>query len=243
MFSKHGQDINLYVGDSSDNLFPKDYLNYPDGYTLLDHEPYAKLAAQTGIEKLFFLRQVHGTAGAALGEQDMLSFKAFSCEGDYLITNVPGVGIGIVTADCLPLILHDPVTQSIAAIHAGWRGAVAGIAQIALSRMVQEYGAQPSQVHAYLGPCILPCCYQVGDNVIRALENFPHAAYVLSVRQGKTFFDLPGFVAAQLETAGLPKKSIFLEYSQCTHCTPEFWSYRRQGEAAGRQMTVVSLNG
>jgi YfiH family protein len=231
----------LYFGDSRDQLFPKDYLNYPPGQNLLALKPYADCAEGMGIFNLFFLHQVHGTVGSVIDVHTAVTMRSFSCEGDFLITNLPGVGIGIMTADCLPLLLHDPITQSIAAIHAGWRGAVAGIAPIALSRMMQEYGAQPDNIRAYLGPCIHSCCYQVGDQVVQALKDSSASASVLCSCQGKTLFDLPGFVAGQLEAAGLKKEAISLENSLCTHCNPRFWSYRRQGETAGRQMTVIAL--
>ena len=121
--------ISLYFGDAQDMIFPKDYQNLPVGIDLLTMQPYAKLVQEMELEKLFFLRQVHGVAGAVLKVQrsntdvqevipeylthDVDSFTAFSGDGDYLITNVPRVGVGIMTADCLPLVLHDPASTQI----------------------------------------------------------------------------------------------------------------------------------
>ncbi|PKN03200.1 hypothetical protein CVU75_03485 [Candidatus Dependentiae bacterium HGW-Dependentiae-1] len=267
----------LYFGTSCDALFSREYRSFSEGINLLTLQPYCKLQTLLAIEKLFFLRQVHGVAGVALnavqGEMGGLvsedseqlcpvrvvsSFSAFSCDGDYLMTNVPHVGIGIMTADCLPLLLYDPATKSIAAIHAGWRGALAGIVGRALMSMQRAYGVDPRAVQAYIGPCIHPCCYQVGEQVVQALDAYSvpecHSCYqgfldthqsslapVVHQRQGSLYFDLPEFVAQQLCAAGLKKEAISREHTCCTYCTPGYWSYRRQGEHAGRQMTVISL--
>ncbi|MDZ4151707.1 polyphenol oxidase family protein [Methylicorpusculum sp.] len=268
----------LYFGTSCDALFSHEYRSFSEGINLLTLQPYSKLQTLLAIEKLFFLRQVHGVAGVALNTvqggsgvsaskdfeqlcsvRAVSSFAAFSCDGDYLITNVPHMGIGIMTADCLPLLLYDPVTKSIAAIHAGWRGALAGIVGRALVSMQRAYGVEPQMVQAYIGPCIHPCCYQVGEQVVQALDAYSvpdcHSccqssldmhrsslATVLHQRQGSFYFDLPGFVAQQLYAAGLKKEAISREHTCCTYCTPGYWSYRRQGEKAGRQMSVISLN-
>ncbi len=151
-------------------------------------------------------------------------------EGDALITNQPGLAISIRTADCYPILLADAQNRAVAAIHAGWRGTAARIVRKALERMSAEFGTDPKNVLACIGPGIGACCYEVGDEVSRQ--------FALS---GKTHLDLASENRKQLEAAGVPAPNIEA-LGVCTYCDPErFFSYRREKEQAGRMTSFIML--
>jgi YfiH family protein len=153
-------------------------------------------------------------------------------EGDALITNLPGISLAIRTADCLPILIADPVNRAVAAIHAGWRGVVSEIAPQAIEAMRRQFGTKPSDLVIAIGPGIGACCFEVGPEVA--------VQFGLS---GRTKIDLVetmcrqlgrnGVKAGQISTAGL-----------CSYCDPElFESYRRDREAAGRMVAMIGLAG
>jgi polyphenol oxidase len=125
-----------------------------------------------GLDDFVFARQVHGTGVRVVGEADAGS-GAFSLDdairdADALVTRSPGVLLAILTADCVPIVLHDPVAGVLACVHAGWRGTVARVSAAALAAM-QTLGSHPSQVIAGVGPAASPARYQVGADVHRAV--------------------------------------------------------------------------
>src|SRR3990167_5906317 len=161
----------IYFGNADDALFPADYLNLPQDKKILEQEPYSKLKKLMQLKKLLLLHQVHGIDGFIIGSQEAETLKPFSRDGDYLITDLNHVGLGVMTADCLPIIFHDVMHNAIAIIHAGWRGAVKGIAVKAFEQMEQVYGTQKDSLRIYFGPCAKVCCYQIQENFIENLES------------------------------------------------------------------------
>jgi len=237
----NNNDISIYFGDSSDQLFMSDktYDTFQNAPELLNIEPFSPLRSMLGVERILFPRQVHGRSGILVDAQTLLTTKPFSIQADYLITNLPGIGIGVLTADCLPILLHDTANQAIAVIHAGWRGSVAGIATKALNHMHSAFATSPANVHVFFGPSAGQCCYSVGPELIEAVKPYPDQ--VLTSRSNQTFFDLAGYNRFLLENAGVLPSAFCNDYVQCTICHDQFWSYRRQNKLAGRQMTVISL--
>jgi YfiH family protein len=146
-----------------------------------------------------------------------------------------------LTADCVPILLIAPDHGIAAAVHAGWRGTLAGIAAKTVKRLGEMYGVECTELQAALGPAIGPCCYEVKDDVTRPLLGEWHelAAASLQSKAGKSFLDLRGLNAKILHTAGLPKAQIF-QVGPCTSCaSDDCFSYRRQGNQTGRQMSIV----
>ena len=210
-----------------------------------------------------FLRQVHSDAVRAVDD-----VPAAACSGDALITRQPGLALVIKTADCVPVLLFDPVSRSIAAVHAGWRGTLRRIAQKTAGALRAHYGADPARMVAVLGPAIGPCCYEVGEEVIEHYRSqFPWAGQVLVRHQPenpadillprqlmlerkafmrtlattKAHLDLPGANRRQLLEAGLNAKNI-IAGAPCTACrTDLLYSYRREGPRAGRLYAVIGL--
>jgi polyphenol oxidase len=152
--------------------------------------------------------------------------------GDALIENTPGTAIGVKTADCVPILLADPVQRAVAAVHAGWRGTAASIVHAAIRAMGMEFGTRPEDLHAAIGPSIGACCYEVGPDVVR--EFGVHAP-------GRVHLDLRAMNAKQLEAAGVLPANIAVS-EECTKCRPEkYHSFRHDGEAAGRMISWIRI--
>jgi len=149
-------------------------------------------------------------------------------EGDALVTREPGLAVSIRTADCFPILLADPVSRSVAAVHAGWRGTAACVVLSSLSRMQSEFGTDPRDVYAAIGPGIGPCCYEVGLDVAQ--------------RFGKGeagHLDLAAENRSQLIAVGLHPDHIDA-VGGCTFCNPaQFYSWRRDHDPAGRMISFI----
>jgi len=147
-------------------------------------------------------------------------------DGDAMISAEPGMLLAIRTADCVPILLADPVRRVVAAVHAGWRGTVAGIAGLTVERMRAEYGTDPSDVLAGIGPSIGPCCFAVGEDV------------PLPRQAGKA--DLWEANRKQLGAAGV---GLIWVAGRCTMCDEqEFYSFRR-GRDTERMVTAIGVLG
>lgn len=147
-------------------------------------------------------------------------------DADALIVVDPGVTVSIRTADCLPILFADVRTGAVAAVHAGWRGTAAGIVGKTLDRMREEFGSKPEDVVAAIGPGIGKCCYEVGVDVAKQF----------GVEQAGRI-DLAEHNRQQLLVAGVTQIEVV---SPCTYCEGEtFFSYRREGERAGRMISFI----
>lgn len=152
--------------------------------------------------------------------------------GDALLENMPGVAIGVKTADCVPILLADPVRCAVAAVHAGWRGTAVSIVQAAIRSMAREFGTRPEDLHAGIGPSIGECCFEVGPEVAREFG---------VIVPGRAHLRLRAINARQLEAAGVPAGNISVA-GGCTRCQPaEYHSYRRDREAAGRMVSWIRI--
>ena len=233
----------IYFGDTKDNLFESDYEQIAFSDTpILELKPFDKLKKLMHLEKLTFLDQVHGVEGKILKtRQDVDAYRSFSQEGDFLISSVPGVGIGIMTGDCLPVIFYDTVHHVIAIAHAGWKSSLAGICPKVVKLMQEHFDTNLDHVRIIFGPSAKVCCYEVKHDFLDHLKRWDCTDQVTR-RQGQTvFFDNTAFNKLILERAGIKKEAFRVEYNLCTIEDETFCSYRRQKEAAGRQMTVASL--
>lgn len=177
------------------------------------------------------LRQVHSSIvlnAAGLADRQE--------EGDALITAEAGLAIGVRTADCVPLLIADGQRRTAAAVHAGWRGTVAGISQHTVVRLGEDFGCGMEDLHVAIGPCIRECCYQVGADVARQFAPFfPEWPAV----NGNRALDLAEANRRQLIACGVPVNSIS-DCGICTSCNIErFFSYRREPENAGRMTAAI----
>ena len=232
--------LSIFFGDAKTAVDPSKISHYRHKKHLLSDEPWARLLMpMPHVKKLFFAHQVHGTQGYAVDWPMTVAYFPWECIADYLITAELHIGIGILTADCLPIILYDRDLSVVAVVHAGWRGSVSQIALIALDHMKKWYGSKTQSMQVFFGPAAGSCCYHIGPSVLAALGEATPKATVM--RSAKTFFDLVGYNKWLLVEAGVPPESIIDAYHTCTICHNSYCSYRRQKEAAGRQMTVVCL--
>jgi hypothetical protein len=182
--------------------------------------------------RLLLLKQVHGA-----------EVRRAPWEGrppaDAALADVPGLILGVETADCLPLLLVDPKRRAVAAAHAGWRGTAAGVASAAVQALVAE-GSRPADLVAALGPCIGPCCYEVGDE-LRAAFGPGGAEFFRPGARGRPHLDVRGANVRQLAAAGLRPEAIH-HLADCTSCRADLYhSYRREGRGAGRMINYVGL--
>jgi YfiH family protein len=159
-------------------------------------------------------------------------------EGDALISNRPGLTLAIRTADCLPILIADPKNHAIAAVHAGWRGAVADIAAKAALALTRQFGSRPEELLVAIGPGIGACCFEVGAEVaVRFVSFFPERPDL----NGRTKIDLAETIRRQLRRNGVTLGQI-VTADLCTCCQADtFHSYRRDREAAGRMVSSIRI--
>jgi polyphenol oxidase len=208
------------------------------------------------------MRQIHSSLTHRISSDNPAGLQ-----GDGMMTNEPGVLLGIQTADCIPVLVADRKKRAVAAFHAGWRGTVARIVEHGIGKMRLEFGSQPEDLIASIGPGIGQCCYAVGEEVREQFESqFSYAAELfreVSVRdparekypmlflnprapghsaEGPAMhLDLPEANRRQLLAAGLKKSAIFL-MEECTGCsTDRFFSHRVEHGFTGRLMSVIGI--
>lgn len=242
MFVREVDRFRLYFGSAADQIcHPSEYLETPADVFFANSAIMQRLVSDWQLRHLFFARQVHGVVGICVTSQIASEVPAFTLSADFLHTTISEVGIGVMTADCLPIILLDPVRHAVAVIHAGWRGAVQNIIADAIGALSAAYATRVSDVHVFFGPSAGVCCYRVGQEFVGIMSQVAHAHNVLHVRNDQLFLDVSGLVRNQLIAAGVAAFNISSEYNLCTMCDSRFYSHRRDAQRAGRQMTLVAL--
>jgi YfiH family protein len=160
---------------------------------------------------------------------------------DAIVTREPGFFVGVYTADCVPILLMDPLEKVVAAVHAGWRGSVLRVVVKAVEEMIQKMGCHPKNILAAVGPCIGPCCYEVGEMVLKPLrELYSAESGVVQLKEnGKWVLDLLELNRRQLLEMGLNKKNLYA-VGLCTYCHADlFSSYRREGEGVTGMLSGI----
>ena len=184
------------------------------------------------------LRQVHGRAVV-----DAAGPSAAPPEADAAVLVHPSDPAGpfpaVRTADCVPVLIADSRGQACAAVHAGWRGIAAGIAEAALDTL-KSAGCDPEEAVVALGPAIGGCCYEVGTDVVDALRSAcPDTSWLADAPGGTTRVDLRAALRSQLTRAGVSRSAIH-GAPWCTRCRNDlFFSVRTEGQATGRLMAVI----
>jgi hypothetical protein len=193
---------------------------------------------------LFSAAQVHGVAIARLGAHDSPADLA-RVQADGLCTDRVDVALAVFVADCIPALVVDPRTGAFAAVHAGWRGTVAGVMPAAVSALAVHFGARAADLRVALGPAIGRCCFEVGPEVVAAFEAGLPGARAAGVildwgAGGKAHVDLKRANVVALERAGVDPASIDAG-PECTSCDRgRFFSYRRDKGATGQHLAFVS---
>lgn len=200
-------------------------------------------AAQVDVSRLATVSQVHGDrvlqarGGGASG-----ALSPPLGEADALWTQEPGVAVGIRTADCLPMLLEDPVGRRVAAAHAGWRGVIAEIAARTVEAL-QAAGSRAGDLRVAIGPCIQRCCFEVDGELPERFERAFGAEVVVRVPgKAKRHLDLPLAVRRTLVRAGVPEAQVAV-VAACTCCERRFFSHRRERGVTGRHLSFIRCLG
>ncbi len=194
------------------------------------------------------VRQVHGDQVCRITDDVLPSLSdghvpGASMTGDALMTDRPDVLIMVSTADCVPVLLFDPVAGVVAAVHAGWRGTLLNICSKVVREMGFHYGTEPKNLIAGIGPSIGPCCYQVEEDVFgEVVRSYPYGhEVVVQQDNGKAMLHLGWLNRFQLEEVGLLPENIAAA-GRCTFCSPDdFYSYRRDKKKVGGMLNGIML--
>lgn len=211
-------------------------------------ENYRRFCAAIGadVNGLVTTGQVHETeirtATPADIKTDPCAMAPYDCDG--LMTDRPGLVLTIFTADCIPVLLYDPVKRVIAAVHAGWRGTAGDIAGKAVRKMRQDYGCDPSQILAAIGPGISRCCFETHADVPDAMTAALGAlakAHIVSLNEEKFKVDLKGINADLLKRSGVSPDHIEVT-PDCTACLHhKYWSHRATRGQRGSLAAMIQL--
>ena len=229
----HGEfNVNLYCGD--------------DPADIAENRKALCQLLKIGHDRLVMPHQVHATGIAQIGKTFFRlseEVRRQVLEGiDALMTNMPGVCIGVSTADCIPIIIYDPEHHAASVVHSGWRGTVANIAGVAVTSMQMAYHSRPEVLRAVIGPGISLENFEVGDEVY---EQFATAGYPMDQiarKYEKWHIDLWQCCRLQLEDVGLKADNIQTS-GICTYAhSDDYFSARKLGTDSGRILTAIVLN-
>ncbi len=210
-------------------------------------EEHARLANTFGFEpqRLITMDQVHGDR-IRIMDKPLIPLRPFSnCRSDALLTDQPDIAIGVLTADCVPILLVDPKRPVIGIIHAGWRGTLLGIAQKAIHKMTHHFGTHPGDLFVAIGPSIGECCYEVDEAVMGLVcsSGWNWQAFSRRKGMGKWVLNLARANIDQMRDRGMrDEKCCWIRV--CTRCNTDIlFSYRAEGPATGEQISFIQLRG
>lgn len=196
-------------------------------------ENLRRFAEGAGIDvgALYAASQVHGAEVRVVRRaEDPVAVRAV--EADALVASEAGVAVSVRTADCIPVLLADPASGRVAAVHAGWRGVVRGVVRAAVRAL-----SPGARAIAAIGPGIGPCCFEVGPDVAETIAASAHGRPVVLAGE-RPRVDLPAAVLAQLAAAGIDLVDVI---PGCTMCEPaRFYSFRRDGKRSGRMLSAIA---
>ena len=209
---------------------------------VLENRRRARAALADRECRIVTLYQIHSAEGVVVREPWEIGVAP---KADAMATNVPGIVLGILTADCAPLLLADTEAGVVGAAHAGWKGALGGVIEQVIARM-EELGAKRERIAAAIGPCISQSAYEVGDEFRETFARHDGANiqyFVPAARENHWQFDLPGYVQARLEALSVGSVAAL---GNCTYAEAgDFFSFRRtthRGETDyGRQLSAITL--
>lgn len=185
-------------------------------------------------KKVFHLRQIHGNDFCVVNNDNVNELNG--SEGDAIITSTPGIAIGVLTADCVPILIVDVKNKIVSAIHAGWKGTNKLIVEKVLKHMINIMGSDPKDIVGAIGPSIGACCFEVGEEVGNKFSN-------RIIKSNKYFVDLKKENLDQMVRCGVNQKNVMIS-EFCTKCNEDlFYSYRRDNSVTGRLGAFIEING
>lgn len=223
---------------------------YAGGDTLVIEANLVRLCEALDLPRthLVFPQQTHGNAEAVVDEK-LLSMPRHEQQAalygkDALVTDVPGIALAVATADCVPVLLYDPDTRAIAAIHAGWRGTVAKIVSATVATMTRCYGTDPARLYAAIAPCIGVASYEVGDDVTARFIEAGFDDKSITVRNtvtGKAHIDLAAANTDLLLQCGVELSHVEVCGIDTFTASDTFYSVRAFGATTGRFLTGIMM--
>lgn len=206
-------------------------------------ENRARAAVALGFDPAAMVcgEQVHGGVAAVVGKADAgrgaRRYEEAIPGADALVTNTPNLLLTLCYADCVPIFLVDPRQRAVAVIHAGWKGMAADVIENTVTTLQKDFGSDPADLIAAVGPCIGPCCFEVGPEVA---ARFPDDTECNASREQRPHVDLPG-AARRLRAAGIAGANITIA-GECTACLPGlYFSHRRDRGATGRMGALIGI--
>jgi polyphenol oxidase len=218
-----GLNLSLRVGD--------------DMQTVKENTCDIKRAVGIHDGRIVTMRQVHGDEIIEVKDKNLKE----AGQADGIVTQQTAAYLGVLTADCVPILFVARERKLAAAVHAGWRGTLQGITEKLIRLFSDRYGISAAELEAALGPSIGACCYEVKEDVTRPLIDKcgKLASASIEARDGKSFLDLRSLNRNILAQSGVPSAQIF-EIGPCTSCAADdFFSYRRAGSETGRQLSFI----
>jgi len=184
------------------------------------------------LKEIGYLKQIHSNL--------VYNYDGETHQGDGIITNRRKIGIGVFTADCVPVLIYDNVNQVIAAVHSGWNGTLNEICVNALSKLKSEYGCKMKDLTAIIGPHNRCCCYEIGEDVKVLFSEKEMYKNLEIIKNNK--LNLEKCIIRQLETNGVQSQNI-ISTNVCTYCGSDYnmYSYRKQKEDYGRMFSFIYL--
>jgi YfiH family protein len=199
-------------------------------------------ALQMDASSLFTMHQTHSNRVHVI--KNLEDSKNW-LEGDAFITRVENAALAIKTADCLPVLIADPIHVAVGAVHSGWRGTLLRILPNTIQAMQQTFGSDPAELLIAVGPGIRACCFEVGAEVVQLFkESYPESAFAQPIleRPEKYLIDLVKILQIQMDAVGILPQNRH-DLGICTCCnTQDFFSYRAEGFASGRMMAIIGIS-
>jgi YfiH family protein len=190
-----------------------------------------------GLSKIITLNQIH--SGIVFVVKDEFKEEPEQ-KGDAIISTQRGIGIGVFTADCVPILFVDKSASAVGVVHAGWRGTLSRIAKNTLLEIKKNFRIEPSELYAVVGPSVGRCCYEVGEDVASLfMDEFKECnGYLFKKINSKYILDLKEANRIALVKEGVKDIEVI---NICTRCSREFHSYRRDGKGVGKQLSFIGL--
>jgi len=187
--------------------------------------------------RIVTMRQVHGPHIIDIKDKQLKE----AGEADGMVTEEREIFLGVLTADCVPILFNVPERKLIAGLHAGWRGTLAGISIKMVNHLRKRYDVEPASIEVAMGPAIGPCCYEIGADVsVPMVQKWGGMAEkTLQLRDDKSYLDVRDLNRLQLEEAGVTAEKTY-QIGPCTSCaTNDFFSYRRRRGKNGLQISFI----
>ncbi|HHX51756.1 MAG TPA: peptidoglycan editing factor PgeF [Clostridia bacterium] len=215
--------------------------------TVIENRRQVCAALELDFSGLVAAQQVHGERVAVIkgsdGGKGAMNYDETIPATDALITNCPGIPLSAYFADCVPLMILDPVVPAIGLAHAGWKGTVLRIGAKTIKMMEREYGTRPKDCLVGIGPSIGPCCYEVGEQVLEEIKSsyVGWRELVRELPEERWMLNLWLANSISLMESGVPERNLYFS-DCCTSCrTDLFFSYRAEGGRTGRMAALIML--